>query len=103
MLPLRHGTLALTSHPRAWMSRMIEYCSTTAIGPSRWESGRILKAEYTDADTAPETVLRDDGGHIDLGHASSALNNDRRVLVTHPFNRSADGPRAIEGTILEAN
>lgn len=64
---------------------------------------RILDAECNNAETAPEIVLREDGGHIDLGYPWSVLLNERRVLVTYYFNRSADGPRTIEGTILEAN
>lgn len=63
---------------------------------------RILDAECTDAASAPEIVLREDGGHIDLGYPWSVLLDERRVLVTYYFNRSADGPRTIEGTILEA-
>ncbi|HEY1110772.1 MAG TPA: hypothetical protein VGE76_19120 [Opitutaceae bacterium] len=64
---------------------------------------RILHAECADADTAPEMVPREPVGHIYLGCPWSVLINDRRVLVTYYFNRSADGPRTIGGTILEAN
>lgn len=61
---------------------------------------RLLDAECTDAATAPEIILRDDGGTTDLGYPWSVALDDRRVLVAYYFNR-ADGPRHIAGTILE--
>ncbi len=61
---------------------------------------RVLNAECTDYATAPEFVLRDDGGTTDLGYPWSVTIDDRRVLVVYYFNR-ADGPRHIAGTILE--
>ena len=61
---------------------------------------RVLDAECTDFATAPEIVLRDDGGTTDLGYPWSVNLDAQRVLVTYYFN-VADGPRHIAGTILE--
>jgi hypothetical protein len=61
---------------------------------------RILNAECTDFATAPEIILRDDGGTTDLGYPWAVVLDERSVLVTYYFNR-ADGPRHIAGTILE--
>jgi hypothetical protein len=61
---------------------------------------RLLDAECRNAATAPELILRDDGGNTDLGYPWAALISKRRVLVVYYFNR-ADGPRYIAGTILE--
>lgn len=63
---------------------------------------RVLDPECTNAATAPETVLRDDGGGYDLGYPWSTMLSDRRALVVYYFNR-ADGARTIEGTIVEVN
>ncbi len=60
---------------------------------------RILNAECTDFATAPELVLRDDGGTTDLGYPWATLLDERRVLVTYYFN-VADGPRHIAATLL---
>ena len=61
---------------------------------------RILNAECTDFATAPEIILRDDGGNSDLGYTWPVLMDGNRVLVTYYFNK-ADGTRQIAGTILE--
>jgi sialidase-1 len=61
---------------------------------------RVLNAECTDAATAPETILRDDGGNGDLGYPWATLVSDNRALVVYYFNR-ADGTRSIAGTFLE--
>ena len=61
---------------------------------------RILNAECTDFATAPEIILREDGGTTDIGYPWSVVLDQRRVLVTYYFNR-ADGPRHIAGTILK--
>lgn len=61
---------------------------------------RILNAECTDFATAPELVLRDDGGVTDLGYPWSVVIDDRRVLVVYYFN-VANGVRHIAGTMLE--
>lgn len=61
---------------------------------------RILNAECTDFATAPEIVLRTDGGSTDIGYPWAVVLDERRVLVTYYFNL-ANGPRHIAGTILE--
>jgi hypothetical protein len=61
---------------------------------------RILDVECTDAATAPEVVLRNDGGTTDLGYPWSVLMKDGRVLVTYYFNQK-DGTRHIAGSILQ--
>lgn len=61
---------------------------------------RILNAECTDYATAPEIVLREDGGTTDIGYPWSVVIDDRRVLIVYYFNL-ANGPRYIAGTILE--
>ncbi len=61
---------------------------------------RILNAECTDFATAPEIVLRNDGGGSDLGYAWPVLLDGNRVLVVYYFNKNK-GTRYIAGTILE--
>jgi sialidase-1 len=61
---------------------------------------RILNPECTDFATAPEIILRDDGGNSDIGYTWPVLMDNNKVLVTYYFNK-ADGTRHIEGTILE--
>uniref|UniRef100_UPI003216DDDC sialidase family protein n=1 Tax=uncultured Draconibacterium sp. TaxID=1573823 RepID=UPI003216DDDC len=61
---------------------------------------RILNAECTDYATAPEIVLRDDGGSTDLGYTWPVMLDDSRVLVVYYFNENK-GARYIGGTILE--
>ncbi len=61
---------------------------------------RILNAECTDFATAPEIVLRTDGGTTDLGYPWAVQLDKKRVLVAYYFNQ-ANGPRHIAGTILE--
>ena len=61
---------------------------------------RILNAECTDYATAPEIVLREDGGTTDIGYPWSVVVDERRVLVVYYFNL-ANGPRHIAGTMLE--
>jgi len=63
---------------------------------------RILNAECTDFATAPEIILREDGGNGDLGYPWSVQLDEKRVLVVYYFNQS-DGLRHIAGTILEIN
>jgi hypothetical protein len=62
--------------------------------------GRILNPECTDFESAPEFIIRDDGGNGDLGYSWSALLNDNRVLVVYYFNSNI-GTRYIAGTILK--
>ena len=61
---------------------------------------RILNAECTDFATAPEIVLRDDGGTTDLGYSWSVQLDPTHVLVTYYFNQ-VGGLQHIAGTILE--
>jgi hypothetical protein len=63
---------------------------------------RILNPECTDFATAPEFVIRDDGGSGDLGYSWSSLLDQNRVLVTYYFNTD-NVTRFIAGTILEIN
>ena len=63
---------------------------------------RILNAECTDYATAPEIILREDGGTTDLGYPWSVQLDGRRVLVAYYYNID-NGPRHIAGTILEIN
>lgn len=62
--------------------------------------GRILNAECTDFATAPEFVLRNDGGTTDLGYTWSVQLDRKRVLVAYYYNIGT-GPRHIAGTIIE--
>lgn len=61
---------------------------------------RILNAECTDFATAPEIILRDDGGNSDIGYTWPVQLDKNRVLVTYYFNLE-NGTRHIAGTILE--
>ena len=61
---------------------------------------RILNAECTDFATAPEIILRADGGTTDLGYPWSVQLDKNRVLVSYYFN-VLNGPQHIAGTILE--
>ncbi len=63
---------------------------------------RILNPECTDFASAPEFVIRDDGGSTDLGYSWSVLLDNNRVLVVYYFNKD-NGIRYIAGTILEIN
>ena len=63
---------------------------------------RVLDAECTNAATAPEIVLRDDGGGNDLGYPWATMITQDRAMVVYYFNQ-ADGPRTIEATILQVN
>jgi hypothetical protein len=61
---------------------------------------RILNAECTDFKTAPEIVLREDGGSTDIGYTWPVQLDKSRVLVVYYFNKE-NGIRHIAGTILE--
>lgn len=61
---------------------------------------RILNSECTDFATAPEIVLREDGGTTDIGYTWATQIDDNRVLVIYYFNQE-NGTRHIAGTILE--
>ena len=62
---------------------------------------RVLNAECTDAATAPEVVLRDDGGSGGLGYPWATLISKKRALVVYYFNKEATGTRSIESTVVE--
>lgn len=62
---------------------------------------RILNAECTNWDTAPEFVLRDDGGSTDIGYTWPVQLAGNRVLIVYYFTEEADGLRHIAGTIVE--
>ena len=61
---------------------------------------RVLNAECTNAATAGEIILRDDGGNVEIGHPRAAMLSGNRALVVYYFNQTA-GTRDIAGTILE--
>ena len=63
---------------------------------------RVLDAECTDAATAEEIVLRDDGGNGDLGYPWATMVSRNRALVVYYFNKS-DGTRHIAGTFLQVD
>jgi sialidase-1 len=63
---------------------------------------RVLNAECSDFKDAPEIVLRDDGGTVDLGYPWATMVSDDKALVVYYFNES-DGPRYIGGTLLHVN
>jgi sialidase-1 len=60
---------------------------------------RVLDAECNNPASAPEIVLRDDGGNGDLGYPWATLLSKERALVVYYFN-AANGTRHIAGTIL---
>ena len=61
---------------------------------------RVLDAECKDFATAPEMVLRDDGGNGDLGYPWATMLSKNRALVVYYFNLG-DGTRHIAGTVLD--
>jgi sialidase-1 len=61
---------------------------------------RILNPECTDFATAPEMILRDDGGNTDIGYTWPVVIDKNHVLVVYYFNKN-DGIRHIAGTIIE--
>lgn len=60
---------------------------------------RVLDPECTDFKTAPEFVIRDDGGGRDLGYPWAVALPGRKVLVSYYFNLK-DGVRHIAGSVL---
>ena len=63
---------------------------------------RVLNAECTDFETAPEIVLREDGGGWDIGYSWPVQLDKNRVLVVYYFNQN-NGVRHIAGTIVKIN
>lgn len=62
--------------------------------------GRILNPECTDFATAPEFIIREDGGSGDLGYCWSVMLDPSRILVVYYFNDN-DKLRYIAGTLLK--
>ena len=60
---------------------------------------RILDAECTKLTSAPEIVLRDDGGNGDLGYPWATMLSEHRALAVYYLN-VGDGTRHIAGTFL---
>lgn len=63
---------------------------------------RILNAECTDFESAPEFIIRADGGSGDLGYCWSEMLDQNRILVVYYFNHN-DGNRYIAGSLIELN
>lgn len=61
---------------------------------------KVLNPECTDFKTAPEIIIRNDGGNQDLGYPWSIQLDDNRILVVYYFHYKND-TRFIGGTILE--
>ena len=61
---------------------------------------RVLNPECTDFASAPEFIIRADGGNGDLGYTWSTVLDKNRVLVVYYFNTNI-GNRFIAGSILE--
>lgn len=61
---------------------------------------RVLNAECTDFATAPEIILREDGGNMDIGYPWAVQLDRKHVLVSYYFNYN-NSTRFIAGTMLE--
>lgn len=61
---------------------------------------RVLDTECTNFAAAPEFVLRDDGGTVDLGYPWATMISKNRALVVYYYNQQ-DGTRHIAGSVLE--
>lgn len=61
---------------------------------------RILNPECTNYLSAPEFIIRDDGGNGDIGYPWAVYLGNNRILVSYYFNVE-NGPRHIAGSILE--
>jgi sialidase-1 len=62
---------------------------------------KIVDPDLQNIDSAPEFILRDDGGNRDIGYPTATLLDHDRVLVMYYFN-TANGTRHIAGTILRS-
>lgn len=62
---------------------------------------RVLNAECTDAATAPEVILRDDGGSRDIGYPWATLISKKRALVVYYLHKEESDARSIESTVVE--
>lgn len=60
----------------------------------------VLDAECTNLDSAPESVIREDGLGGDIGYTSAVQLDDGRVLITYYYYLE-DGSRHIAGSICE--
>lgn len=60
---------------------------------------RVLDPECKNIESAPEIVLRDDGGNSDLGYPWATMISKHRALVVYYFNKG-NGTRYIAGTFL---
>jgi hypothetical protein len=60
---------------------------------------RVLDAECANLKSAPEIVLRDDGGNGDLGYPWATMLSKHSALVVYYFN-AGNGTRRIAGTRL---
>ncbi|MCC5938323.1 MAG: exo-alpha-sialidase [Lunatimonas sp.] len=60
---------------------------------------RILNAECTDFETAPEIILREDGGSTDIGYPWAVVLDEKHALVTYYFNKE-NQTRHIAGSII---
>ena len=63
---------------------------------------KILNAECTDIESAPEFIIRDDGGSGDIGYPWAVQMPDGKVLAAYYFNIK-DGIRHIAGSLLEVD
>ncbi len=61
---------------------------------------KILNQECTDFSTAPEFIVREDGGSTDLGYPWAVQLDDNRALVVYYFNKEK-GTRHIAGSVLK--
>lgn len=61
---------------------------------------KILNSECTDFLTAPEIILRNDGGTQDIGYPWPVQMDNKRILIVYYFNKH-NGTRHIAGSILQ--
>lgn len=62
---------------------------------------KLLDAECTNIDEAPEITIRNDAYGADIGYTSAVQLDDGRVLVVYYFYDEASGPKYIAGTVCE--